>query len=361
MDYYLVNNGYHIFDLLSLTDNCCRSLIVVPHAINIPIEEKKFSSVYHFPSPFGSSMLSWLGLGAISRAKKDLDSRLKINCNDRLFVYTEYELFNHFIIRKFASEGAKVYLVEEGLATYSLVPSKGFVSVKSLFGTLWVRMALGLRNSSITHQKSGVFPFYRDSVFSGLLSSDNKTIARSISCMPIKRKAQSSEKTRDNESIVFLSEPLYDYYMSTDEYLELIERIVAQLCAVFKEVLFKFHPREAPNMRGAIKKQTIAYPVTFLENEGPAEVLAQSMMFKYCASFICSALLPMVRFGVEPIFLIRLIKNYESNDVLMGVEKMLIESGVILPNSLGEIIPGVIFCSASKGSMKYFDEVFCNE
>ncbi|MDQ5929211.1 MAG: hypothetical protein QG594_989, partial [Bacteroidota bacterium] len=143
MIYFLINNNYHLYDVKLHLNNLANfkvSLLQVPHTLDEITNDiaALFVEVFTFQRLI-ESKLNYVNIFRLSKLYKNIKNSLHIGSNDVLFVYTEYELLNHYLIACFKNAGAKVYIIDEGIATYltySMLSDKP-VPVKERFKLWW--------------------------------------------------------------------------------------------------------------------------------------------------------------------------------------------------------------------------------
>ena len=123
MIYVLVNNNYHIVDLEKYKeweDGEEVALIRVPHTLDLKGSyQDRFTRIFTYQSPI-TGVKSLLAFGSIKRTLAHISQELKPRENDVLVFFTEFEILNQYIVKIFKDAGARVIMLEDGMATVAL-------------------------------------------------------------------------------------------------------------------------------------------------------------------------------------------------------------------------------------------------
>lgn len=332
MIYFLVNNDYQLFDarqhLSELEEkSIAASLIEVPHYLNSPDRDRGFAEVLRFASPLKAHRWGGAWLRYFASWWKVVRT-LKPSAEDVLFLYTEFELLNHFIARRFKRSGAKIYLVEDGgFGTYvplSLAGGEALTKKEAIVAAM-SRLLPGL-GATVFHKANGVvFPWLPDTYLDGLCVYRPVSIVRQIPIKLLKRPAPYKPVDRIEGRVIFLNERMYDVYQNSQQYFDGLERIVEGLTRGFDEVIFKFHPSETAEWRRRISAflEERAHSVQILEDDTNIEGLLGDYRPEVLASYFSTALLNLEGSGVEPMYLYHLIDAVAAQKVFLLVSALL--------------------------------------
>lgn len=327
MIYFLVNNNYHMIDMYQHCENLKgyeKSLIQIPHTLDTINSHDAFLKVYTFETPF-KGLKNLFNLIKIKKIEKNIIVSLKIASSDVLFVYTEYEVLNQFIIRLFKKAGAKVYIIEDGgFPTYLsyAVKNDSKLPIKKRIKLLYFKYILGYRFLEYLYYNKIVFPQINEKYIDGVLLYLDISIIRNIKkyilIKPIK------EFILDEKKGIFLNEKMYEHYCTKQQYELILDNILYNMSNKFQIVYFKFHPRESTENRKwqteIIKKYT---NVHIIEENLPVEKLLEKYNAKYIFSFLSAALLNLNAMGAVPVYMYHLYSEISSNNVFKQINLIL--------------------------------------
>ncbi len=325
MIYFLVNNDYQLLDARSHAHDLLQqgqdsSLIEVPHMLQENNRSEGFRQLHAFAAPLKSH--GWMGAWwCYFGAQRDVTRQLNPTAGDTLFLYTEYELLNHFIALRFKQAGARVFLLEDGgVGTYIpfSVPSQERLTLKEHIVALMTRCLPNLHRTKFHKINGIVFPWMEDKHLDGLCTYRPLQIIRQLPVHVLRGPERARLKTIPGR-VLFLNERMYDDYQNATEYMHGLETIMRALTIGFGEVLFKFHPREKQPWRGRITELLATkFPsVRVVEDSRAAELLLADLQPEVLASYFSTALLSLQGTGVEPLFLFHLLPEIARQKVFV--------------------------------------------
>lgn len=331
MIYFLVNNDYQLFDARRHAEALCErgltpSLVEVPHSLQEADRGQGFKSVLTLATPLRSHR--WLGAWLCYFASvKEVERALRPQRDDVLFIYTEYELLNHFIVLQFKRAGARVYLLEDGgVGTYLpfSLPGDEPLSCKERVIAAMTRCLPGLGKTQFHKVNGVVFPWLEDKRLDGLCLYRPLEIVRSLPVFVLRRIRSAPVEPRRGR-VIFLNERMYDDYQTAEQYLERLQSILASLAQGFDEVFFKFHPREEAEWKDRIRALLASQPpsVRIVECERAIEALVEDYRPEVIASYFSTALLNLDGTGIEPMFLYQLLPELASQKVFVQLTALL--------------------------------------
>jgi|GEM_PF-1468130 len=330
MIYFLVNNDYQLLDArrhagdLDRAGMACR-LLQVPHALNLPDRECGFEHSLTFPSPLTTHgwMAAWPRYFASAKA---VAGNLAPLPGDVLCLYTEFELINHFIVHRFRRQGAKVFLIEDGgVGTYipfSIGETEPLGAKEHLIAAM-TRCLPGL-SRTVFHKINGVvFPWVTDDHIDALLLYRPIASVRKIPSVLLRPERRPAIPVQPGK-VVFLNEPIYDYYQTERQYLAGLERILDGLTRGFERVVFKFHPRETDAWIGKILALVDRFPaVEVFRKRQSIESLLSELRPEVLASYNSTTLLNLGGTGVEPLYLYHLFEDLAGQKVFRQMTALL--------------------------------------
>lgn len=348
MIFFLVNNDYQLLDArhhagaLQSQGQAC-TLIEIPHKLTDAAAGPQFTAKLRLDSPvkLRSPAQRWLGYCVSAR---EVASRLTPQATDVLFIYTEYELLNHLVARRFKRAGARVFMIEDGGAgTYIpfSLPSDEPLSVKEKIVAAMTRCVPGLHRTRFHKLNGMVFPWMEDHQLDGLCTYRPLSIVRNI---PITVLHPPARKTLDvrRGCAIFLNQPLYGGYQTEDDYFLGLGQVAQALQAGFDEVLFKFHPRETTawteRIRGFLAEH--ASSIKIIDDHSPIENLLDNVRPEAVASYFSTTLLNLDGTGITPIFLYHLLPDLASQTLMRQLTGLLQQWNYRFVMNWGELKSG---------------------
>lgn len=337
MIYFLVNNGYQYFDVEAhLKLGIKASLIIIPHKID-DYDKTRFKGTYHFETPWKSRR--WMLIWPVRQLIRKINTSLFPASGDILFCYTEYEPVNQYVMARFKAAGAQVYLIEDGgVASYiaNICTQPDPLTLKEIFLQFWTRYAITSPNYHSFKIGGEVFPRINDDAIDALLYYKPVLVARTIRRILISRPTQQIE-TQSN-TLLFLNQPLYESYETPKRYLEVLKKVICGLAPQFKNIYFKFHPRDSQAWRERIQTcvRSACPRAIIVQEDHPVEFVIKEYSPKFVASFFSSALMGLTEMGIEPLFLYRLLDLNQSRP-LTTLDKILTELSYEFPDDFEAI------------------------
>lgn len=341
MIYFLLNNNYQNYDLklhLLEIDRQEVSLILVPYTL----DEDKYAgycSVFRYPRASK--------LGLIAQVKNHYRQMHRFNREvhpgkcDVLFIYTEFDLLNQYIVAQFKKIGAKVYLIEDGgLATYLpfRMPVSEPLSAKERIKQ-WIYRRLPDLHTLRLHKLNGhIFPWMADTYIDGVCLYRPVSIRRNIQTILLQRAVQPHIAPTCG-TVVFLNEQMYHGYQAPKNYLEGLLGIMAGLCHGFETVFFKFHPREDAAWRLRITREVLNHfpKVKVIADDASIEEVIDLYRPSVAASYFSAGLLNLLDRGVEPLYLYHLLPDLSEQPICREATSVLLELGYNFVSDLAEI------------------------
>lgn len=304
-------------------------LIQVPHKLDIIAKDFAFSKIEVFDRllRFGRDHFNFI------RAKKKrsaVQSTFRVTRDDVLFVYTEYELMNQCIIEHFKDSGAQVYLIEDGgFATYitCALVSDAKLPFREQIKLFLIKMVLGYKKTKFIYLNNMSFPQIADNYIDGVILYRDVEITRNMNKIVIGKHVKQVSCSNEN-SVLFLNEKMYDYYMSFDEYLIILKDILTNLSKCYAKVYFKFHPREnLERQRQILPMINNIVGLEVIEDETAIENIITKVNVKNIASFFSAALLNLYDAGLTPIYVFHKYDVLMKQNMFINVKKILMDLG----------------------------------
>jgi len=324
--YFLVNNNYQMIDVYEHCEHLKdyeKSLIQIPHTLECIDKNDNFKNIFTFYTPFKGKK-NFFNILKAKKIEKEINSKLDINKNDILFVYTEFEILNQYIIALFKREGARAYVIDEGFATYITygVKNEGKLTFKEKIKLIYLKYFLGYDFVEYLKFNNSVFPQINEKYINGVLLYLDANIVRDVKKYLINRNQKRLKL--DESKAIFLNEKMYDKYCSKEEYRSILDDIMKNMTGKFEKVYFKFHPRETDENRKwqleVLKKYS---NVQIIEEKAPIENLLGKYDAKYVFSFFSAALFNVNAIGATPVYIYHLYDKISQNNVFKNIDLIL--------------------------------------
>ena len=300
-----------------------KSLIQIPHTLECIEKNENFKNIFTFETPF-KGVRNFLNIFKVKKLEKKIENNLNINKEDILFVYTEYEVLNQYMMSLFKKVGAKVYIINEGLATYLTygVTNEGGLTVKEKIKMFYVKHVHGYKFVEFLKYNNIIFPQINEKYIDGVLVYLDVSIVRKIKKVLISKNQKAFYL--DNNKAIFLNEKMYDYYCSKAEYKVILNDVLSKMTQKFEKVYFKFHPRETEdNKIWQLKIVNSFQDIEVINDTSPIEYLLERYNTKYVFSFLSAALLNVNAMGAIPVYIYHLYDIISKNSVFKQIDLIL--------------------------------------
>lgn len=339
MRYFLVNNDYHLYDLSSLQykKKDGDTLIKVPHSLGDELYDLSFDHILEFRH-FYLGLKSLFNYGKIKQSHRAIDKLLRVENGDILFVYTDNEILNQYIISKFYNKKCKVYMLEDGLATalvYNLSPKK--LPFKEYLKLQILKYLYGYTFTSVVFENKNYYPVINEEFITSILFYLKTSINRNIPVKYLKNNVNRLPTLNPNVAL-FLNQDTYRFDQTEESYFEDLTKIFLQIHKNFKQIVFKFHPREAAEFKIKIKNVLSNYPnIQYIDTFASVESIISNFSPKYAISYYSSSLKNLFFFGIQPVFIYHLLPTISNNEFSKILNKYLKNLNYNFPKSLQEI------------------------
>lgn len=311
MIYVVLNNNYHVFDLMSHLEDRPKNIdlqfLVVAHTL----ERDRLDSLSEIADVIEIPRFRFRGgyiqqILEIRKSKSTIDIHFnEVSENDRLILYTDLEFMNILIASAFVRAGAKVFIMTEGIATYSdIAHGRCRDWVAAIRGRLFKTLT-GLSECSYYYMRSGKLKQgLSASVVNGIFTYYKIAEPKCTKTIHISQGVYRDKGLELNENaVVFLNSPLYEQLCSWDMHIEAISEVLGALSRRFSQIYFKFHPRETNEAINYQKKTLNAWECVFVDDSSePIEWYIAKLKTKYAAALVSTALLNLVPDGIVPIY-----------------------------------------------------------
>lgn len=350
MIYFLVNNNYHVhldLHLVKQLSNFELSLIQVPYSLNIIKEKDVFSNIYTYEERLIASFKNiFFRPNKLKSILGRVDETLFPDSADILFVHTDMDILNQYIIQKFYKCGAKVYLVEDGIATITQFNMEEKpAEFKDNLRCFFLKYLYRFKYLKIIKYGVMTQPVMEDFVFNGVLVNYGDSIKRKIPLYKL-ISDQKQIKVIDEKGAIFFNQPLYLFYMSENEFIDYIESFLITSYK-FSPFYFKFHPSDTESFKASIVKlikKKFENIIIILENN-----IAEEIVFKYPVRYVITisstSAFNLMNSGIIPIFTNDMLNKLYPNDNFTSFGQFLKSINCYSPIDINEIKPG--FCAFS--------------
>lgn len=344
MIYFLVNNDYHLLDVgrhLPSLVSLELSLIQVPHSLKEVKGDSRFARVFTFPAVDLTWKSILFGFKVMREVRHKVSCQICPSNEDVLVLFTEFEATNCLIAERFKECGARVFLLEEGFATYLCCGGKWGKekTFSPRLRTMFAQYLLGLKRLRFFKADKMSFPKFDDSIIDGVCLYLDVPITRKIKKFVIRREIQIHERL-SAEKVLFLNEDLYNFYLPFDDHLENLRFVLSSLESHFSKIWFKFHPREKPEDIKKIKDGLSQFGrVEFIEKSEPVEKFAETIDAKFAVGFFSFGLMNLAFSGMTSVYLFRLFPKLARLEIFTQVEICLRLLGYQFPRSIEDVSP----------------------
>ena len=340
MLYLLVNNNYHLYDFNIWKDEFKDQqifLIQIPHHLNVIYNDQRFVEITSF-KPFFIGIKSLIKYCKIKQLHTVIDKMIFPQKEDILLVFTEYEILNQYIIQKFKRVNAKIWLLEDGLATMAIFNGTFKPYRWKHYIMRWVlRKIYGYKYLDVLYDGKNIFPIMTGKIFEGVCVSLGISIKRELKLFRY-RKQYELISGLNRKYAIFLNEDIYKFYCDFDEYLKFLLATLNVISNNFDIVYFKFHPRESDYYRKLINKNINRYSnIIIIEENQIVEKIIENYKPKYAISFLSGSIINLLFKGLQPIYIYHLFPTLLKNPVLQGLTVYLESINYRYVSSLSEI------------------------
>jgi len=362
--YFLVNNNYH---LLNIFEHCNslkdykKSLIQIPHTLDSMNSHEFFVDIFTYETPFKSTK-DFFNLYKIKQVEKQIKDNLDIKTSDILFVSTEYEVLNQYIISLFKISNAKVYILDEGLATYISygVKSERSLSLKEKIKLFYTKYILQYSFVEYLYYNNLVYPLIHEKYIDGVLLYLDVNIVRNINKYIISRNTKKINQNSNNA--IFLNQDMYNHYYSKEDHKIILEDILLRMSNCFQKSYFKFHPRETEEDREWQLKVISKFKKVHIIYENlPIESILEKYDSKYIFSFLSAALLNVNAMGAIPIYIYHLYENISRNSIFQTINNILVNADYKFINKEFDNILDVGFKNSLESSRENIKDFLIKE
>jgi hypothetical protein len=347
----LVNNDYQLLDIKKKIKEVPSekfSLIIVEHRVNIDIDTSEFIDIIRI-NKFGYSWTYLLNIIYFYFTVSLLDKKIKINRTDKLVIYTEYDLFNQYVIKKFKDIDCTVISIEDGMATAVLysITRKDLPFIYKL--KQWYINKFLLKGVfKFAYNGTKVYPCMDDRFIDNICTSYKIINKRNIENIILKNNSLRKEHLCERKAI-FLNQPIYDK-LNINNFIQELEETLINILKYVETVYFKFHPREKNIHRTKIIEMLNENKnIKLIESNEPIEELIGLYKTKYAISFHSASLLNLYSYGVEPVFIYSMFKFIHQDDILKQLDEYLANIGYNFINSFSDL------------ANKYSSEIIVNQ
>jgi hypothetical protein len=327
---WIVNNSYHLNNVRDINTKYpgLNRFIYIPHR-DINFGNNDFIQI----NPYGS----FYSLFGANRKMKLLISKFHININDRIFVFNGQELMNNavltYIFRKYCKN---IIVVDDGTTGINFYLYKGnhkYIGIYSyikigLFRIIHrVKLTMTRLNSNYYYSLHNVF--VKHIIFPFKVNYHGKIKVENI-FLDKKYKGYNP----NSNSAIFLSQPLYlddPGYISINNYIILIDKILDKLVKNLDVVYFKPHPNDKLEITESINKND---KIRILNSSVIVEEYYNNISFGVVYSFNSNGILQLLSSEVKTIWLYKLLKSQQLDSDFYFMEDLIVLNNGELVNDL---------------------------
>ena len=318
MIYYIINNDFHIENVqnhISLSNELDFTIIRIPYSLNSDC--KSFAeNIITIETPFRERKKFW-NPKFFYAAKARID-KIPFKEEDLIIFLIEYDPLNQYIVYKSKEKGATIHLLEEGISFYAIYlhDNKLTKSIKYLLKLVYLRYVIGFHFFKYVALGNMNFPQIKDKYIDKILLYFNVEVSRDINVEIISNNVIGYDDLK-KDTAVFLSQPLYDSYMSLASYIKHVSYQLDKIVCNYNLVYFKFHPRESDSFKNLIKLRFFN-KVIFIDNQN-LENFIEEYKPLVAFSFFSDALYRLKSLGLKVRFLYREVDELKNNKYLRNI------------------------------------------
>jgi len=332
MIYFVVNNDFHVDNLLNQKESFDEYALCV---IRIPYNLKSSNSLsdnsieVYTPN---KKIIEFFNPLLFLKAKR------KVNeicfCSDDVVIFlTEYDPINLYVAYLAKKNGARVVLLEEGIATYynNIFKEHNALSFYAMCKLFYLRFFLGFH---FIDSYKGNFLKIKDEYVDELVLYRDVNLDRDIN-VSVVDSCSEAYMSLDVNKALFLNQPLYESYLTETDYVDIFLDVINSLSEQFDEVFFKFHPRDSEVVKAKLRQ--------ILQTKKNVVIVAESLDLSgavkrykplFAVSFFSDALFKLSESGMNMVFLYHLYPKLNNNPVLISLTKVLSEMGYQFSESI---------------------------
>ena len=324
MNYYVINNDFHVESMTNHI-NSTRvnefSIIVIKHNFTLDLSQLT-GNIFVFETPFRKSISFW-NIFQVYDIKNKIKT-INFSKSDKIYLLTEYEPLNQYIAYLASENGSDVFLLEEGISFYAiyLYNNKSTKNLKYILKLFYLRYLIGFRFFRYVDVGTKVFPQIKDKYIKKIFLIFDTPCYRDIETELIKDNTIKYSNL-DKNSIVFLSQPLYDTFISMPKYVKSVIKQLQKLQTNYKNIYFKFHPRDSLFFKNQIMSQK-SLNLIFIDNQTLDNFLSDYKPHK-AYSFFSDSLFKLRRKGIEVRFLYNEISELKNEKYLLNLKSIVKE------------------------------------
>jgi hypothetical protein len=317
MNYFLLNNNFHYSYLEKyFNENILNEsvFIVVIHRFNAKLLENK--KVIYIQSPI-NTIRDIYKIFEFSKVLNQIDTQLNLNFEtDTLFVMSEQDFINAYIINFFKLNKSVIYLLEDGTFTpVFLSITKNCLKINFLFFYiyytfffLFIKYFFKLKYLKIKFIYNMPAIYNLDSIYRKIYISSNYNPERNIPkefILPIysNKISASNNFLYENGVAVFANSP--HYLDIGNKYYKILESALKYITIEYelKKIIFCFHPSEDKKSINLIKNKFLDKNISFSEYISTKECI-QTIKPEYLFSFMSTTIIELGIYSRHSIFLI---------------------------------------------------------
>lgn len=233
---------------------------------------------------------------------------------DRIFVFNGQELMNNAVLSFIHGElSKKIIVVDDGTSGYQFYlenppqSNRWLDKLKILIFQMVFGIKLSIRHIGDLYYYALHPDFVNHLIFPYKIMYNG---ALKVECILPPKITQDYDK----ESIVFLSQPFYlpdPGYLTYDEYIILLDKILKKLADKYSLIYFKPHPNDSSDLMNRLHPNS---SIKFITSEKNFEEFIEKNHSQYIYSFNSNALLFSLRYGRKTVWLYKLISERCSKD-----------------------------------------------
>lgn len=347
MDYFLINHKYHLSFLNDYfpSEMLKNSVVLVNGYLltNDDIATSEFGSVV-------SLVTDKSGYGVLRSSEKirlDLEVNRgllkEVKGGDTLYIFTEMDFVNMWVIQFFHQHQCHVNLMEDGTYTASYYPIQKHQFEAYKFARFVVKQMVLYKMKQFVFGIDGIRYLFAgrdvimklpDAYYDKIFITCNYEVGRNIQPEVVRKIKPHVSPPDFEEGAGYLFNSLHYYDVTLEKYLDILDRTLTHIRDAYQlnRLIFIFHPRESSIHRNLIRKVLARYPyVSIAPEQKDTRSIVSSHTVEYHFAYISGAITEYDAYADKSIYLIREFPEITNKTVAGNFYKFLLQRDKMQP------------------------------
>jgi len=322
MIYYIINNDFHVENIknhIQIKDVKACTIIRIPYSLKNSCKSIS-DKIITIQTPFRNRWKFWNPFQFYKT--KRIINNISFTKHDKIIFLTEFDPINQYIVYRAKKEGAEINLLEEGISFYYLYifKNKDAYDFRSVFKLYYLRYIIGFRFLRYVSVGKLIWLQMPDRYIDTMLLYFNVCVQRDVNIEVIPNNYKKIDGLNER-SAVFLSQPLYESYLTLSEYINILIDNIKVISLDYNCFYFKFHPRDSNEFKALITTKLSNSNIIFSDN-----ITLEDFFLEHkpstAFSFFSDALFKLRQKGVKVRFLYKNIPELAKEQNLVNLEEI---------------------------------------